>query len=624
VSPSSPATDDATSVHVLLVEDEPDLRTALRYNLKRAGFRVTDAGNGKEAVALLATSTKPGGTPVDVIVSDIMMPEMDGIALAKHVRAEHATRETPFLFLTAKGDPTDKVEGFRAGADDYLTKPFDLEELLARVHVQARRALAAKKMRALLAAHDAGDGARAAGDGVAVVESARGAASKDAGDLFAKVAIWEGRFPALAAIRARSIVGQSAKMLTLLREILIRAPGKDPVLIVGETGTGKTGVAEALFRLGPRASAPFRVVNCAELAASDAAITLGKLFGYGKGSGLANVPKDGQPGLLEDVDGGTLFLDEIHRLPLEAQAMLLLPIEGRPFHPAVGKGEPKTVDVKFLFATNVDLKAECDAGRFPFDLYQRLSASRIVVPSLAERREDIAALAQHFLDECKDELGLPDAVFAPSMLRAFTERAWPGNVRELRALVREATRRAAFDQDSVVSPAHLPETEAPTLEVVRPLSPSVMQATAQVPGQNDDEGGFWNEAEMRELAVLRRHRFKIAPAETELGLSSKSRTLTNHLRGMCFKAIVHADYALQEAARLLVGRDDEALLDRAMDRMGGYLDMVDHHVGAHTTSTLFNNLPRDYRKFVEHAIEKSRPGASLAPPRARGPIDDDG
>src|SRR5439155_25977663 len=125
---------------------------------------------------------------------------------------------------------------------------------------------------------------------------------------------------------------------------------------------------------------------------------------FGKGSGLQNVPKDGQAGLLEDVDTGTLFFDEIHRLPLEAQAMLLLPIEGRPFHPAVGKGDPKIVDVKFIFATNVDLKAEAQAGRFPFDLYQRLAQSQIKVPPLQERRDDIATLAEHFLDECKGEL----------------------------------------------------------------------------------------------------------------------------------------------------------------------------------------------------------------------------
>src|SRR4029077_18153610 len=130
-------------------------------------------------------------------------------------------------------------------------------------------------------------------------------------------------------------------------------------------------------------------VNCAELGAADSAITAGKLFGFGKGSGLQNIAKDGQPGMLEESDGGTLFFDEIHRLPQETQAMLLLPIEGRAFNPAAGKGDPKTVDVKFIFATNVDLKAEAQAGRFPFDLYQRLAQSQIKVPALRERRDDI-------------------------------------------------------------------------------------------------------------------------------------------------------------------------------------------------------------------------------------------
>jgi DNA-binding NtrC family response regulator len=394
--------------------------------------------------------------------------------------------------------------------------------------------------------------------------------------------------------------------------VLVRAPGKDPVLIVGETGTGKTGVAEALFALGPRADKPYRVVNCAELAAGDPAITAGKLFGFGKGSGLNNVPKDGQPGLLEDCDGGTLFFDEIHRLPMDAQAMLLLPIEGRPFHPAVGKGDPKQVDVKFIFATNVDLKNEAQANRFPFDLYQRLAQSQIRVPALGERREDIATLAEHFLDECKEEFDLPNATFAPSLLRHLVQRAWPGNVRELRNLVREAARRAAFELDSVLTLDHLPEAwesgplpggHAPTAAV--DVEPAIVDPPS-ARAVEDDSGGFWNEVELGELAALRRHRFKIASAEQELGLSSKSRTLTNHLRGLCFKALAHQDFDLRAAARLVVGRDDEALQDRTVERMESYLDMVEKHVATHTTETLFNNLPRDYRKFVERAIERAR------------------
>ena len=126
-------------IHVLLVEDEPDLRSTLRYNLKRNGYAVTDAANGAEALAALSKRSDPRG-PVEIIVSDIMMPEMDGHALVKAVRRDPAQAELPFMFLTAKGEAADRVEGFRLGADDYLTKPFDIEELLARVQVLARRA----------------------------------------------------------------------------------------------------------------------------------------------------------------------------------------------------------------------------------------------------------------------------------------------------------------------------------------------------------------------------------------------------------------------------------------------------------------------------------------------------
>ena len=596
-------------VHVLLAEDEPDLRNTLRYNLKRNGYVVTDVGNGAEALSILRNEGGERG-PVDIVVSDVMMPVLDGIGLAKGMRADPRTRELPLMFLTAKGDAADRLEGFRVGADDYLTKPFDLEELLARVQVQARRALMARRVRRLMPTEKS---------------------APPTGDLYAKVAVWEQRFPSLAAIRRDQIVGASPRTLSLLREILVRAPGKDPVLIVGETGTGKTGVAEALHRLGPRADKAFRVVNCAELAAADQAITAGKLFGFGKGSGLNNVSKDGQPGLLEDVDGGTLFFDEIHRLPMDAQAMLLLPIEGRPFHPAVGKGQPRIVDVKFLFATNVDLKAEALAGHFPFDLYQRLAQSQIKVPALSERREDILVLAEHFLDECKAEFELQHASFAPSLQRQLVERPYAGNIRELRNLVREIARRAAFELDSILSVDHLPEADDHALGTtgLSTMIPSAMsQPATSLPsslpaptlpsdssrplpaGTADDGNGFWNEIEMEELVALRKHRFRIAEAERELGLSSKSRTLTNHLRGLCFKALAHSmqeqAFDVVAAARLVVGRVDEALLDRTVERVQSYLEMVDKHVSAHTTDLLFNNLPRDYRKHVERAIEATR------------------
>ncbi|MDP2344157.1 MAG: sigma 54-interacting transcriptional regulator [Deltaproteobacteria bacterium] len=611
-------TETERPIHVLLVEDEPDLRNTLRYNLKRHGYAVTDVGNGKDALEVLAKS-QDSDKPVDVVVSDVMMPVLDGIGLARALRADEKTRELPLLFLTAKDHPADRLEGFRVGADDYLTKPFDLEELLARVQVQARRALVTRKVRRLLPEKAETD----------KPGSQPPSSSSSMTDLYAKVAVWEQRFPQLAVIRRDQIVGGSQRTLSLLREVLVRAPGKDPVLIVGETGTGKTGVAEALFRLGPRGDKAFRVVNCAELASADQAITAGKLFGFGKGSGLQNVSKDGQPGLLEDVDGGTLFFDEIHRLPLDAQAMLLLPIEGRPFHPAVGKGNPRIVDVKFIFATNVDLKAEATAGRFPFDLYQRLAQSQIKVPGLGERREDILVLAEHFLDECKADFDLHNATFAPSLARHLVERDYPGNIRELRNLVRELARRAAFELDTVLALEHLPEAwehNDPQMSSMGPSTTAAPTTTTTTtttakplpPGTDDDGNGFWNEVEMQELRALRKHRFRIAEAEKELGLSSKSRTLTNHLRGLCFKALAHSltgdpaplghgqTFDVDGAARLVVGRNDEALMDRTVERVQSYLEMVEKHAAAHTTELLFNNLPRDYRKHVEKAIEAAR------------------
>lgn len=611
---------ETEGLRVLLVEDEPDLRSTLRYNLKRAGYVVVEAANGQEA---LDRARAADGQGMDLIISDVMMPVMDGFGMARELRKLPAFQETPLLFLTAKGEPGDRVEGFRAGADDYLTKPFDVEALLARVQVQARRALLARKL-------------RAGPERATPSPEALGAY-----DLYAKVVEWERRFPALAAIRKGSIVGQSPRTLQLLRDILLRAPGKDPVLIVGETGSGKTGVAEALWRLGPRADKPFRVVNCAELAAADAAITLGKLFGYGKNSGLNNVPRDGQPGLLEDLDGGTLFLDEIHQLPLTAQAMLLLPVEGRSFNPAVGKGAEKRVDVKFIFATNMDLRGEANAGRFPSDLYQRLAASQIKVPGLAERREDISWLAEHFLDECRAEFDLADAAFAPSLMRHLVGRAWTGNVRELRGVVREVARRAAFEQDTVLTTAHLPEGQepsaapatapastveaAPVASAVPPPAAPVRSITPQAPmpagasantGYDDNGGGVWDEMELQKLVALRRHRFKISAAEKELGLSTRSRTLTNQLRALCFKALSARGWSIPEAARLIVGQAHGTLEFRLAERTESYLRMVDQHVAEHTTELLFNNIPRVYRRYLEEAVNRSREGhkaPALAP-----------
>jgi transcriptional regulator with AAA-type ATPase domain len=443
-----------------------------------------------------------------------------------------------------------------------------------------------------------------------MLENEKGPSPADKGlpapDLFAKVAQWEARFPTLATIREEVIVGQAKSTLHLLRDILLFAPGKDPVLIQGETGTGKTGVAEALWRLGPRAQGPFRAVNCAELASADPALTLGKLFGFGAGAGLAHVPAKGQSGLLEDLDGGTLFLDEIHQLPAQAQAMLLLPLEGRPFNPAAGKGDPKTVDVKFIFATNVDLAAAASSGDFPADLYQRLAACRIRVPPLRERQADIARLARHFVAECESEFGLDGAEISPALIRWLNAQPWEGNIRQLRTAMRDLVRRAAFEMDGTLSPEHLPEGAMAAMPAKSPGTASVSAPTPTAASSADAYDPIWNGPEADKLNALRNVRFKIAAAEKALGLSSKSKTLTHHLRGLCFKALCATDHDLDRAARAVVGKDDQALLDRMRDRMEGYLNTARRHLAAHTTTRLYANLPRDYRRNVEEVLERLR------------------
>src|SRR5215831_14304030 len=355
---------------ILVVDDEIDMLETISYNLERAGHSVVRAGSGAEALGRLAP------TP-DLIISDVMMPGMNGLAFCAEVRRRQATALTPFLFVTARGQAGDKYAGLRAGADDYITKPFDLSDLMARVDGRLQhRALTATLERDLESARRRW---RESAEPADLVE-ARREQERIADQLHVagyvqyrvpeaapeilrgKVAELEQRFPALADLRAASLVGEAPTFLRRFEDILVAAASPDPTLIIGETGTGKTAVAEAIFALGPRAGRRFRTINCSELASGDPTIAAGKLFGYGRNSGLPNLPREGQPGLLEDSEGGVLFLDEIGDLPRQAQMLLLLPLEGRAFQPAVGTGAPRTVNVKFVCATNRDLPAEVGGG----------------------------------------------------------------------------------------------------------------------------------------------------------------------------------------------------------------------------------------------------------------------
>ena len=581
---------------ILAVDDEPDLLDILAYNLRRAGHTVLCAQDAAHGLAQLQQATP------DLIISDVMMPDMDGLAFCSAVRARPATVLTPFLFLTAKSTAEDKYAGLRAGADDYIAKPFELADLMSRVEGRlAHRARLQQSEAQLQAAQHAMEtgtepaavhqARRTHAELTASLQASAPAYEPPAGDAAAQRAQVEHftqRFAPLAGIRATQLVGEHPSMLRLLTDVVLASQSDDPVLILGATGTGKTAVAEAIWALGPRAQRPFRTLNCSELAAGDATIALGKLFGYGVNSGLPNMPKQGQAGLLEEVDGGVLFLDEVAALPEAARTTLLLPLEGRPFSPAVGSGVPRTVNVKFICATNRDLQEEAAAGGFPRDLYERLAGELIHVPSLQARRSDIPRLIAHFLQQLLAEEGVRLQLH-PAAEAQLLQYPWPGNIRELRRVLRRASRRAHLAARSHIETVDLPAD-------LTASSPPAAPPALAVPG--------FAAREQAEIAALRACHFNLSDAAHLLGYSNSSRTLSHRLRGLCFKALSLSAWDTEAAARLLGGEDANqlALLRRRL---------------THLLDSLATRLDDDERP-LQHLLAEHRPHALATLQHLRG------
>lgn len=590
---------------ILVVDDEPDMLDTIAYNLERAGHGVTRATSAAEALGRLGDATP------DLIISDVMMPGMDGLEFCAAVRARPETALTPFLFVTAKGQAGDKYAGLRAGADDYVTKPFDLADLLARVdgRLEHRARLAELERRLVAARHRWAEADEPSEMRLARDEQSRVADEvveagyvdfepprPDAAALREKIARFERRFPALRELRQSALVGEAPSFLRIFEEILIASATRDPTLILGETGTGKTAVAEAIWRLGDRAGRPLRTLNCSELAAGDPAIATGRLFGYGAGSGLANVPKEGQPGILEETDGGVLFLDEVGDLPRQAQALLLLPLEGRPFHPAVGRGQPRTVDVKFVCATNRDLAEEVQAGRFPRDLYERLAGHVIHVPPLRARPEDVAALAAHFVEQASLESGGAAPAISPAAGALLARHGWPGNARELRRALRYAVQRARLDGRDTLEETDLP----PELAAAAPreAAPAASPAAADPSRPAALRRAGFTDREVAEIDALCATGFRVGEAEALLGYSSKSRTFSHRLRGLSLKALALTRFSPEVAAELLTGADS-ALAPIAARRLRATLDSVAERVNEPPDRILANLLTEHRRWALE-------------------------
>ena len=360
--------------HLLLVEDDPAQRVLVADILSAAGFQVLSADGLAAALAQL-------GVPQLVLVlSDFRLADGDGLALLGEVRQRRP--ELSFVLMTAYGSIQHAVEAVRAGADDYLAKPFERQALLLAVD----KALRARALR---------EENRRLNDALGERE------------------------------QLVDLIGRAPAMQRLYRQIQRLAPTDATVLVQGESGTGKELVARALHRLSRRAEQAFVAVNCAAIPEG---LVEAEFFGAERGAYTG--AQGARAGHFENAHGGTLFLDEIGELPLALQPKLLRALQEGRISRLAGSREI-TVDVRVIAATNRDLAREVAEGRFREDLYWRLNVVGLALPALRERREDIPLLVEHFARRAARQHGLAEAEFPGHVLRALIDRPWTGNVREL-------------------------------------------------------------------------------------------------------------------------------------------------------------------------------------------------
>ena len=377
---------------VLIVDDEPGLRQSLGLLLADAGYEVAAESDGKRALERALAE------PFDLILSDVRMPEMDGLAFLRAYRTRGG--EALVIMMSAYGGEEAALAAMKEGAYDYIPKPFRPDEVVLTLRKAEEREQLGRTIATLKAQLDTTPGARAV-----VAESA---AMRDALELVARV-----------------------------------AGHKTTVLITGGRGTGKEVIAQAIHRASPRATAPFVAINCAAIPES---LLESELFGHVRGAFTGALAD--KAGLFEQADGGTLLLDEIGELPLPLQAKLLRVLQESEIRP-VGDQRTRRVDVRLLAATAKQLAAEAAAGRFREDLFDRLNVVTIHLPPLAERRADIKPLARHFAARLAGRLGRA-VVLSDDTLAWLEVQPWPGNVRELEHAIERA---AVLSDQELLEPA---------------------------------------------------------------------------------------------------------------------------------------------------------------------------
>jgi DNA-binding NtrC family response regulator len=437
------------SEKILVVDDTSANLNLLIETLEPRGYEVLAAQSGPTAIKL-AQRARP-----DLIMLDILMPGQDGIETCQMLKREAITREIPVIFITAKNETASLVAGFAAGAVDYITKPFQREEVLSRVNTHLQIARLARELREKNAELEAEISRRRS------AESARDRADERLSS-----------FSSLEAERwgIAGFVGDSATVQQILQNVhrLHQFAGTS-VLITGESGTGKELIARAIHYGSPRVKEPFIAVNCVavpgELAES-------MFFGHTKGSFTGAVAD--RKGCFELADGGTLFLDEIGDMPAQLQAKLLRVLEDGMITP-IGASQAKKVDVRIIAATNADLDAQIASGAFRQDLYFRLARYLVQTPPLRERREDIPLLAGHFVKILSTEMGIITPALRPDALAALKSYNFPGNVREMKNLIERALIECGGEPISAAH-LHLRKTSASPAPKPAPASEAALPA----------------------------------------------------------------------------------------------------------------------------------------------------
>jgi DNA-binding NtrC family response regulator len=406
---------------ILIVDDEPKLGRVLVEMLEGAHHEVARAGGGREAVTRLAVEA------FDIVVTDLRMPEVDGMAVLREARRRHPT--TDVVIMTAHATTQNAIDAMKEGAVDYLIKPFAMDEFRLRIDRLA-------KQRALAAHADAL------------------ARRLDAREGFGHV------------------VAESPRMKAVVAEAQRVAATDETVLILGESGTGKSLLARAIHHASKRAAGPFVEVHAAALPDT---LVEGELFGRDKGAYTGAT--EAKAGHIEAAQGGTLFLDEIGELPAAMQVKLLRFLQDRTFT-RLGSTQPRKADVRIVAATNRDLDAAVAAGAFREDLYYRLAVFPITVPPLRERPDDVRATALALL--AARGLG-PDRI-TPAALEALAAHGWPGNVRELENAISRALVLAGSEP---IAPSHLPGSLAAPAAHAAAAAESALDALL-VPGFSID------------------------------------------------------------------------------------------------------------------------------------------